>query len=121
MMGEAKRRFKPGTELWGKRRDELLAKERENIERWHYVSFADTVFRGVVIMRVHGVGDAVTRTHLMGINPGGEVLCLPMPDEIVAQVPEKLRNKLLTKEEVLSIWPDSKSLKEHEAEQKASE
>jgi hypothetical protein len=100
---------------------ELTKQELNEPERWHYMSFADKVFRGVVIMLGHGVTDCVSRTHRMGINPGGEVLCVPMPDEILAQVPEADRLRLLSKADVQRIWPDAKTLREHEAERPTSE
>lgn len=50
-------------------------------------------------------------------NPGGQVMCVPMPNEIIAQVPETDRTRLLTREDVQRIWPDAKSISEHEEEQ----
>lgn len=95
---------------------ELLRLEREQEEQWHYVSFADKVFHGVVIIKAHGITDAVRLCHALNINPGGQVMCVPMPDEIIAQVPEKYRTRLLSKEDVQQIWPDAKTIREHEAQ-----
>lgn len=53
----------------------MLAHERlENAERLWWLSFADADgFRGVVIVRAHGLISAVRLTHQLGVNPGGEV------------------------------------------------
>lgn len=99
-----------------KRRAEVLRKEFAEPEGWMYLSFADEKFRGVVVIKAHGLVDAISRTHALGINPGGQVMGVDMPDEIVAQVPEDCRTRLLTKAEVQRIWPDAKSLRERQAE-----
>lgn len=107
---------KLGTKKWKQRVAEVLRSELQQPEVWQYVSFADEVFRGVVIIKAHGITDAVTKIHALNINPGGQVICLPMPNEMLAQVHESDRERLLTKEDVLRIWPDAKSIKEHESE-----
>jgi hypothetical protein len=94
----------------------VMREELKQPERWHYVSFAGEKFLGVVIIQAHGVGDATMKCGLLGINPGGEVMCVAMPDGIVAQVPESYRNRLLSKAEVLELWPEAKSQREWEKE-----
>ena len=111
---------KAGTKKWRERVAEVTLEEMGEPEVWHYVSFADEVFHGVVIIKAHGVGDAVSKCHRLNINPGGQVRAVPMPEEIIAQVPESHRNRLLSKEDVQSIWPDAKSLREHEEEAAAT-
>lgn len=100
---------------------EVLLGELAEPEQWHYVSFADEVFRGVVVIKAHGITDAVRLCHALNINPGGQVMCVPMPDEILAQVPETDRTRLLTRADVQRIWPDAKSIREHEEETAALE
>jgi hypothetical protein len=95
---------------------EVLRGEMDVPERWHYVSFADKVFHGAVIIEAHGVTDALTKCNILGINPGGQVFAVSMPDEIIAQVPDADRTRLLSKADILRIWPDAKSIREHEAE-----
>jgi hypothetical protein len=95
---------------------EVTREELQNPEVWHYVSFADEQFRGVVVIQAHGIGDAISKCHRLNINPGGEVIAIPIPDEILAQVPEADRNRLLSKADVLRIWPDAKSVREREEE-----
>jgi hypothetical protein len=104
------------TEKWKKRVAQVMLEELGEPEKWHYVSFADTSFREVVIIKAHGVTDAITKCHTLGINPGGQVMCVPMPDEVINQVSESHRNRLLSKEDVQSIWPDAKTIREHEEE-----
>ena len=104
------------TKKFRKRVAEVTKQELSNPEQWFYMSFADEQFRGVVIMKGHGVADCLSRCHRMQINPGGEVMCVPMTGEMVSQVPEADRLRLLTKQEVQRIWPDAKSVREHEAE-----
>lgn len=105
---------------WRARVAEVARQELQEPELWHYVSFADKVFHGVVIIKAHGITDAVSKCHRLNINPGGQVMCVPMPDKIVAQVPEADRTRLLTKADVQRIWPDAKSLREHEEEARSA-
>lgn len=94
----------------------VLREELTQPETWLYTSFADDVFKGVVIIKGHGITDALSKCNILGINPGGQVICVPLPDEIIAQVPETYRNRLLSKIDILELWPDSRSLGEHERE-----
>jgi hypothetical protein len=86
-----------------KRADELLAKELTQPLRLHYLSFAGPEgWRGAVIVEAHGLVDALVLCHVLGINPGGDVACVPVPPEHLP--PESARNRLLSKadcEEVL--------------------
>lgn len=66
---------------------------------WMWLSFADphkppgTQFLGVAIVRGENVAEGALEAHLLGINPGGEVLGSPLPDTI--EVTEEFRNCLL--------------------------
>jgi hypothetical protein len=103
-------------EQFSKRAAELFLQEMKQPEQWHCISFADEVFRGVVIIKAHGLTDAIVRCHVLQINPGGQVIAMPISDEIIALVPEADRNRLLSREDVQRIWPDAKSIREREAE-----
>lgn len=60
-------------------------------------------FLGVAICEGDTLADAITRSHLLGVNPGGQVSARgPLPAWMIA--PE-WRDRLLTKEQALSI-PD---------------
>jgi hypothetical protein len=92
------------------RMQQKLAEEMNEPEKWLYLSFADEKFNGGVVIKAHGMMDAVTKTHALGINPGGQVISIEVPDEHLPD--EKFRNRLLSKEDVLEMWPDSKHLRE---------
>ena len=108
--------MKRNTEAFRRRVAEVTLEELGEPEVWHYVSFAAETFNGAVVIKAHGIGDAVSKCHRLNINPGGQVLAVMMPDEIVAQVPETHRNRLLSREDVQSIWADAKTIREHEEE-----
>ena len=92
----------------------LLAEETSQPERWWYLSFADSGFRGAFVVKAQGATTALLAVNAPGENPGGEVLCWPIPDE---EIPgEQFRNRRLTKEEVVKAWGEAKSLGEWEAE-----
>jgi hypothetical protein len=92
--------------------EELLREELTREECWFYISFADETFKGCVIIKAHGITDALMKTHALNINPGGQVLAVPIPDTLTLP-DESDRNRLLNREDVKRIWPDAKSIKEH--------
>lgn len=55
---------------------------------WQWVSFADgdlpvgSQFLGVAIIRAHDVIEAARVAHVLGISPGGQVMALPVPEEL---------------------------------------
>jgi hypothetical protein len=75
----------------------------EKVELW-WLSFADpglpegSQFLGVVILEAAGLADAVTKSHLLGLNPGGEILGYPVP----GWIPREWQGRLLTKEEAVA-------------------
>jgi hypothetical protein len=92
----------------------LLTLEAADPLRMVYLSFAtDEEFYGAVIIEAHGIGHATMLTHQLGINPGGQVMAVDIPAEMIPSA--KYHNRLLTKEEILEFWPDSKTIREHEA------
>ena len=98
----------------------VLAKELAQPEQWHYLSFADEVFRGAVVIKAHGVVDALGRLNQLGQNPGGEILCVAIPDDKVPE--ERFCNRLLTRAEVVEAWgEEAKSLDEWEVEEQESQ
>ena len=70
---------------------------------WMWCSFADPdlpagqQFLGVAIVEAEDVVTAAMQAHLLGINPGGEVMGVLLPDDLLP--PEHWRNRLLTREE----------------------
>jgi hypothetical protein len=90
----------------------LTATERKSDSHgsWFYMSFADpklpkgTQFLGGCYVQAGSLSDAVTRSHILGINPGGEIkiweLPGPMIDELDEHVPEQDRHRLLSRTEI---------------------
>ena len=75
--------------------------------RWWYLSFADEEFKGAVFVRATGMLDAVREAHVLGINPGGEVIGIEIEDETIAMLPApEFRERLLTKADLFKLWPD---------------
>ncbi len=82
---------------------------------WQWMSFADpdlpegTQFLGCAIVEAEDVVQAATVAHLLGINPGGEVLCAEIPPHLVPA--SEWRNVLLSKAkaEELAAWMDARS------------
>lgn len=74
--------------------------------RWVFLSFADeTKFLGGVIVEALGVTHAIAQTKAGGYNPGGSVACFDIPEG--ALPPDEYRNRLLTREECKTLWPDA--------------
>lgn len=103
--------------LFTQRLNKLLAYEGRNPLSWWYLSYADEKFNGAVVIQAHGPTEAAYLSNYRKINPGGEILILSIPEDAIP--PEEYRNRLLTKEEVMAIWPEGewKSLAELDAEE----
>ena len=68
--------------------------------RGQYLSFAgDEGFRGACMVHGANIDEAILRASELGINPGGEVVSCPI-DDLELFVPEKWRDRLLTKQDV---------------------
>lgn len=80
----------------------------EDAMRWFYLSFADAnlpkgqQFLGGAYVKAASLPEAITRSHQLGINPGGDVGCLgPLSaEDMDANVPVGQRERLLSREEV---------------------
>lgn len=71
--------------------------DNQTVGLW-YCSFAgEEGFRGAVITEGDGGPTMVMKMHLLGINPGGEILMHPFP----TNVPNKWKDRLLTKEDIM--------------------
>lgn len=79
------------------------------VQRWHYISFCDaslptgSQFLGAAYVRGETVEAAITRSHLLGINPGGEAKVWgPFPTSHLdeAGVSVEQRERLLSRAEV---------------------
>ena len=72
-----------------------------------WLSFCDTgkpegsQFLGVAIVQAPTLAAAVTRSHVQGVNPGGQVASMgPIPQEYI---PGEWRDRLLSKDEAEAI------------------
>lgn len=83
-----------------------LSEENEP-ERWWYLSFAsDAGFIGGMVVRANGVITARLRVAELGLNPGGEMLAMPVVDGV--PLPDAhFHNRLLTKAEVCMAFAES--------------
>lgn len=74
-----------------------------------WLSFADPKrprgeqWLGAAIVRARNSWEAIAEAHLLGCNPGGEVLFVALPPQQAARVPERWIGKLLTKEDVACV------------------
>lgn len=58
----------------------MRANEAQNDPVWHYISFADERgFLGACWVKARGTIDACSIAHARGCNPGGSVMCWPLP------------------------------------------
>lgn len=80
---------------------------RRNRDGCHWLSFADSnlpegsQFLGVAIVRGIEMLTAVSASHELGINPGGEVVGHAIPRDL--DVPVEYRERLLTKDEAKAL------------------
>lgn len=90
--------------------------ERDSL--W-WLSFAgEEGFRGVIITRAFEFLDAVRKTHVLGINPGGQVKGAMCPPENEHLVRDADVDRLLTREEIMGPPYNGITVRQHEAEQK---
>lgn len=74
---------------------------------WWWLSFADQTrpkgnqFLGVVIIEAITLDQAITQSHLRGLNPGGEILSFQIPYDRIPD--EQFRNRLLSREEATML------------------
>ena len=95
---------------------EVLSEELSPPEQYQYLSFADDTFRGAVVVKAHGITDALFKVNALDINPHGEVLCVPIPED--KSPDSKFLNRLLTKEEITEMWGEPcKSIREWDEEE----
>jgi hypothetical protein len=97
---------------------EVLSDELSQPERWQYLSFADSEFRGAVVVKAHGITDALLKVNALKQNPGGEVLCVEIPGD---KIPDpKFCDRLLTKADIVEMWDEPcKTIREWEEEEPA--
>lgn len=105
-------------EQFAERAMEVLARESVEPMRWFYLSFADDDgFRGAAIVEAKGILGATLYCNLLGINPGGEVMAIPIPEDQLADIPKDAKDVLLSKDRLNQIFSDVKTFRELEEEE----
>jgi len=83
------------------RRAQLIRAELQMPLQMFYLSFVnDGAFAGAVFIEAHGVTTAVEAAWRLGINPGGQVACVPCDIPILPE----LQNRLLSKDELTAAF-----------------
>ena len=79
--------------------NQVLAEERKNPLGLWYLSYAgEEGWRGAIFIEAHGMAEAAYLANHRKLNPGGEVMGVPVPEE---EIPAKQwHNRLLTKAEL---------------------
>jgi uncharacterized membrane protein YgcG len=85
-----------------------------NEQLW-WLSFASVRFLGVVIVRADSLASAIAKTHALRINPGGDVLGIPMATDEARRVRPEDIGRLLTKKET-ERYSGGKTVREREKE-----
>jgi len=86
---------------------EVAIEEAAQPERWWWLSFAEDApqngrgFLGACLVRGHGLVGATCAAHALGINPGGEVCGVEVPDSF--SVKSGWAQRLLTREECVEF------------------
>ena len=92
------------------RTGEELGKELKNPLVWWYLSFSEPKkFLGVVVLEAHGIVHASMKANAMKINPGGQMIGAVIPPEVPLPLAAD-RNRILSRADVLRIWPDARRL-----------
>jgi hypothetical protein len=95
--------IKPGSPEWIAKVARMVAAERLQPVGWFFLSFAgDVGFRGGVYIQAQGPTLAHSRSHQLGLNPGGSVEITQVPDESLLPAPE-YRHRLLSRAELEAL------------------
>jgi hypothetical protein len=80
----------------------LVEEEQGRPVRWWYLSFATEESAKAVMVKACGFATAYMTCNFLGINPGGQVMGLEIPDEMAPSA--KYIYRVLTKQEVEECW-----------------
>lgn len=89
----------------------LLKEEMNQSEDYWWLSFCDpdkpegTQFLGAIIVKAHGITDAITKCNAMMINPGGEVKGMPIPitEETQKRLTPDVLHRLLSVQDMVDL------------------
>lgn len=79
--------------------ENISAQESIPRQLWWLSYAGDEGFRGAVIVAGSEFTEAVMRVNLLGINPGGEIQGMPVPEQAIDLIPDKWKNRLLSRAE----------------------
>ena len=97
-----------------KRTLENIAAATELPGQAFWLSFAgEEGFRGAVIVHANDFVEAVMRSNLLGVNPHGEVQGMPIPADTASRIPERWKNRLLSREECGQFDAEMTKLQPH--------
>jgi hypothetical protein len=77
----------------------LACKEKMPTQLWYFSFASEHKFLGGIIVEGHGFDNALYRINYMGINPGGEAVGLPFPEDYKRPA-DKWHNRLLSQEQI---------------------
>ena len=93
---------------------EVLGEELQNPIQPFYLSFAGPEgFRGGAIVAANGILSATMVCNVLGINPGGEVMAVPIPEDRIPAA--EWFNRLLSKTDLQNLTPAAQEEKRHDA------
>lgn len=76
-----------------------------------YLSFAgDDSWLGCIHIEAENVFDAITKTHILKINPGGEIAIVELPAQAIEECPYSIKdnlNRLISLEEFEKLNQES--------------
>lgn len=107
------------TDLFFNRVATLFSEELDHPMQYFYLSFAGDTFNGAVVVKAHGITDAMFKVNALDINPGGEALCVLIPEN---KTPDpKFCDRILTKDEAQQMWNEPcKTIREWDEEEGAN-
>lgn len=80
----------------------LLSEELDHLMQYFYPSFAGATFNGAVVIKAHGPTDALFKVNALKQSSGGEVLCVPIPEDKTPN--SRFCDRLLAKPEIAEMW-----------------
>jgi hypothetical protein len=89
-----------------------IASRTKRPETAFWISFAEDGFRGAIIIHSEDFSTAIVESHAMGINPGGQVMAIPIDPVVSSLIPERWKNRLLSKAECVEFDKELTAIRE---------
>jgi hypothetical protein len=88
-----------------RRLQEMLLEESKQPMQWWGISFAgDEGFRGFVVMDAQGPIEASLKCKELGMDPGGQMLTIPLGNDFSMLPPREWRRVLMSREDVDRVF-----------------